>query len=103
MLVIVMPVDTAVGIILMIAPGELFPPYLRTGRAWGPSLLADLHAGGIIMWVGSDLAMTVLAVSRAVLLAYGPGQAARDQAAAGDVRLAAYNAYLAALNGRGRP
>jgi cytochrome c oxidase assembly factor CtaG len=103
MLLIVMPVDTAVGVVLMIAPHELFPPYLRTGRVWGPSPVADLHAGGIIMWVGSDLVMTVLAVGLAMLLVHGPGQAVRRRPEADDARLVAYNAYLASLASRERP
>jgi hypothetical protein len=32
MLLVTMPVDTAVGVILMLAPRELFPAYARTGR-----------------------------------------------------------------------
>jgi cytochrome c oxidase assembly factor CtaG len=102
MLLIVMPVDTLAGVILMIAPGELFPPYLHTGRTWGPSPLADLHAGGIIMWAGGDLVMTAVAAGLAVLLVHGAGQAARGRAAEDEVRLAAYNAYLASLGSRGR-
>ncbi len=105
MLLVVMPVDTLVGVILMIAPGELFPPYLHTGRAWGPSPLADLHAGGILMWAGSDLVMTVLAAGLAVLLVHGTGRAspARAGDAADDARLAAYNTRLAALGDDARP
>jgi cytochrome c oxidase assembly factor CtaG len=93
------PVDTAVGVVLMIAPHEMFPPFLHTGRAWGPSPLADLHAGGIIMWVGSDLVMAVLAAGLAVLLVHGTSQAGPGRAGDEDVRLAAYNAYLATLSG----
>lgn len=106
MLLIVMPVDTVVGVILMIAPGELFPPYLHTGRAWGPGPLADLHAGGILMWAGSDLVMTVLAAGLAVLLVHGTGRASPARAGdAGDddARLAAYNTRLAALGDAARP
>ncbi len=97
MLLIVMPVDTLVGVILMIVPRELFPPYLHAGRAWGPSPLADLHAGGIIMWAGSDLVMAAVAVGLAVRLVHGASQAGHGRAADGEARLAAYNARLAAL------
>jgi putative copper resistance protein D len=97
MLLIVMPADTLTGVILMIAPGELFPPYQHTQRTWGPSPLADLHAGGIIMWTGSDLIMTALAVALALLLVHGPHQPSPAQAADEDTQLATYNAYLAAL------
>jgi putative copper resistance protein D len=123
MLLVTMPVDTATGVLLMIAPHEMFPAYARTGRTWGPSLLADLHAGGTIMWAGSDLIMTVLAVAVAITLVHsahpsglagqrvetsrraafrrglaGAGLAApAGRALDDDEHLAAYNAYLAAL------
>jgi putative copper resistance protein D len=62
MLLAVMPVDTVTGVVLMLAPPG-FPGYLAAGRTWGPSPLADLHDGGIIMWAGGDSIMTVLAVA----------------------------------------
>ena len=124
MLLVTMPVDTAAGVLLMIAPHEMFPAYAHTGRTWGPGLLADLHAGGVIMWAGSDAIMTVLALAVAVLLIRDPRQASllgrwaegtrrtvllRGMASAGmtmpggraiddDAHLAAYNAYLGTLS-----
>jgi putative copper resistance protein D len=131
MLLLVMPVDTAVGVLLMLAPREWFPAYARTGRAWGPGLLADLHDGGMIMWIGSDIIMTVLAVAVAAAVIHGRRQAGQlgrwvegirrtgllraldttgvPAPAAGragpdaraiddDAHLAAYNAYLSALD-----
>ena len=124
MLLVSMPVDTAVGVLLMIAPHEMFPAYAHAGRTWGPSLLADLHAGGVIMWAGSDSIMTVLALAVAVLLIRDPRQARllgrwaegtrrtvllQGMANAGmtmpggptiddDAHLAAYNAYLGTLS-----
>ncbi len=93
LLLITMPVDTLVGVTLMLVPRELFPAYARAGRTWGPSLVTDLHAGGLIMFAGSDLIMTVLAVVLAASFIR-----ARDTSLAGvpgDLR--AYNAYLATL------
>jgi putative copper resistance protein D len=127
MLLVAMPVDTAVGVLLMIAPHEIFPAYARAGRTWGPGLVADLHAGGTIMWAGSDAIMTLLALVVAAMLIYDPRQAGslgrwaegsrravllRGMASAGtvpggraiddDAHLAAYNAYLSTL-GRSGP
>jgi putative copper resistance protein D len=88
-----MPVDTLVGVVLMLAPRELFPAYARAGRAWGPSLLTDLHQGGLIMFAGSDLIMAGLAVVLAAAVVR-----AHDVSRPG--RLDAYNAYLASLGNR---
>jgi putative copper resistance protein D len=60
LLALSMPVDTFVGVVLLQANHELFPPYADTGRTWGPSLVSDLHTGGAIMWVGGDAIMFVL-------------------------------------------
>jgi len=57
-----MVVDTIVGLTLMMTPSEPFPAYGRLGRAWGPSLIDDLHLGGAIMWVGGDVLMAALAI-----------------------------------------
>jgi len=56
-LFLAIPVDTFTGVSLNGATHELFPAYLATPRTWGPSLLADLHLGGVIMWVGGDTLM----------------------------------------------
>jgi cytochrome c oxidase assembly factor CtaG len=91
LLLVTMPVDTLVGVVLMLAPRELFPAYARSGRTWGPSLLADLHQGGLIMFAGSDLVMAGLAMILAAALVRG----ASRPGPAGD--LDAYNAYLVGL------
>jgi hypothetical protein len=54
LLLVTMPVDTLVGVVLMLASHQLFPAY------------ADLHRGGLVMLAGGDLIMTVLAVALAV-------------------------------------
>ena len=56
-LFLAVPVDTFTGLSLMQARHELFPAYSQMHRAWGPSLLTDLHIGGAIMWVGGDTLM----------------------------------------------
>lgn len=93
LLLITMPVDTLVGVVLMLVPRELFPAYARADRTWGPGLVADLHHGGLIMLAGSDLVMAVLAVTLAVSFV-GSGGGLRSGLSAD---LEAYNAHLAAL------
>src|SRR5262249_47455162 len=87
--------------------------------AWAGSAIADLHAGGAVMWVGGDaimfaLMMIVFAMwstdSRASARAHGWLEAARRATVApaaasptadiddDDDQLAAYNEYLTKLN-----
>jgi len=128
MMLAAMMVDSFTGIVFTFQAREVFPPYARTGRTWGPSLVTDLHTGGYVMLVGSDIAMTVVAVGLAVHFLRASGQARdgsagtgayqgnavfRQMAAAGvprpggradgsdDAHLAAYNAYLRALSDDG--
>jgi cytochrome c oxidase assembly factor CtaG len=56
-LFLAIPIDTFTGLSLAVATKELFPAYLATHRAWGPSYVVDLHAGGSIMWVVGDTLM----------------------------------------------
>ena len=93
LLLITMPVDTLVGVVLMLIPRELFPAYARVGRTWGPGLVTDLHQGGLIMLAGSDLIMAVLAVTLAVNFVGASGGSRSGPGA----DLDAYNAYLGAL------
>jgi cytochrome c oxidase assembly factor CtaG len=53
-LVLIMPVDTFTGIVL--GNGGPGSPGLPVGPrpAWAPSPIADLHAGGAVMWVAGD-------------------------------------------------
>jgi putative copper resistance protein D len=116
-LMLAMMADSITGIVFTFQAREVFPPYARTGRTWGPSLLADLHAGGLVMFIGSDIAMTAIAIGLAVrFIRHGQvagagtfrGALARQMATAGlpathghddEASLAAYNAYLQALSG----
>jgi len=56
-LVLIMPVDTFTGLVL--GTGGQGTPGLPTGPrpAWAPAPVADLHAGGAVMWVGGDAIM----------------------------------------------
>jgi cytochrome c oxidase assembly factor CtaG len=56
-LFLAIPIDTFTGLSLDQATHELFPAYLSLHRRWGPSLVSDLHMGGVIMWVGGDTLM----------------------------------------------
>jgi len=56
-LFLALPVDTFVGLTLDSETHEIFPALAAAHRTWGPSLVADLHAGGVIMWVGGDVLM----------------------------------------------
>ena len=56
-LFLAIPIDTFTGLSLDQATHELFPAYLSMHRTWGPSLVNDLHLGGVIMWVGGDTLM----------------------------------------------
>jgi putative copper resistance protein D len=66
-----MPADIAVGIILTMVPHEIFPAYAHTDHAWGPSLVTDLHDGGWMMFIGSDIVMTILGLAMAVRFVTG--------------------------------
>jgi cytochrome c oxidase assembly factor CtaG len=57
LLAFAIPVDTFTGLSLASATHEIFPAFLLVHRAWGPGPVADLHAGGVIMWVGGDSLM----------------------------------------------
>jgi putative copper resistance protein D len=56
-LFLAIPIDTFTGLSLDQASRELFPAYYALHRTWGPSLVQDLHIGGVIMWVGGDTLM----------------------------------------------
>jgi putative copper resistance protein D len=56
-LLVAVSVDTFVGLSLDSASHELFPAYTAMHRTWGPTLVTDLHIGGVIMWVGGDTLM----------------------------------------------
>lgn len=57
LLFLAVPVDTFVGLSLNSENHEIFPALAALHRTWGPSLVMDLHVGGVIMWVGGDSLM----------------------------------------------
>lgn len=100
MLVVGMQVDTAVGVLLAIQGHEVFAGYAAATPPPGLSRVADLRFGGIIMWVGSDLVMVVVALAVAVsLVARRPG-APTPAPAAEEALLAAHNAAIERLDAR---
>jgi cytochrome c oxidase assembly factor CtaG len=56
-LFLAIPIDTFTGLSLDQQTHELFPAYLTFHRTWGPSLVDDLHIGGVLMWVAGDTLM----------------------------------------------
>ncbi len=59
-LVLAMPIDTFTGLILSYGNAGT-PGVSAVGRpAWAPSAVADLHAGGAVMWVAGDGLMFAL-------------------------------------------
>ncbi|MDR7303698.1 putative copper resistance protein D [Haloactinomyces albus] len=54
--------DTLVGVVLMMAPQPFAPAYRLARPEWGPTLLADQHLAGAIMWFFGDATMAVLAL-----------------------------------------
>jgi cytochrome c oxidase assembly factor CtaG len=56
-LFLAIPIDTFTGLSLDQAVHEMFPAYLTFHRTWGPSLVDDLHIGGVLMWVAGDTLM----------------------------------------------
>ena len=56
-LFLAIPIDTFTGLSLDQAVHEMFPAYDALHRTWGPSLVDDLHIGGVLMWVGGDTLM----------------------------------------------
>jgi cytochrome c oxidase assembly factor CtaG len=56
-LFLAIPIDTFTGLSLDQAIHEMFPAYADFHRTWGPSLVNDLHIGGVLMWVAGDTLM----------------------------------------------
>src|SRR5215469_12126343 len=123
LLFLVMPVDTFTG--LVISYGNRGTPGLPTGArpGWAGSALADLHAGGAVMWVAGDAIMFVLMMivflmwstdTKAASRKRGWLESARRATVApmstsstadideDDEQLVAYNAYLNRLNEAGK-
>lgn len=91
MLLITMLVDSGTGVAYTLQSHEVFSPYAHLTRTWGPGPVTDLHLGGYIMFIGSDLIMTTVAVALAARFLRAETPSTSDPA------LGAYNRYLQAL------
>ena len=69
------------GIILGMASAPLYPSYTTAPRLWGIPVLADQHAAGLIMWVGTNFFW--LGVLTAVFFAWAAREQAEEAAEAG--------------------
>jgi cytochrome c oxidase assembly factor CtaG len=103
MLLVTMLADSGTGVAYALQSREVFAPYARVARDWGPGLVTDLHAGGYIMFTGSDAVMSIIAIVLAARLlrsASGgrlPSGSRRHADAESDAPLSAYNEYLRKL------
>ncbi|MER5769599.1 cytochrome c oxidase assembly protein [Streptomyces sp. NPDC001985] len=101
-----MPFHAFFGIALMMASEPMVGAYASPPASLGIDALADQNAAGGIAWAFSEIP-SVLVLIALVFQWYGSEQrqARRTDRAAdrdGDKELAAYNAYLASLEARGR-
>jgi putative membrane protein/putative copper resistance protein D len=101
-----MPFHAFFGIALMMASEPMVQTYKNPPASLGIDALADQNAAGGIAWAFSEIP-SVLVLLALLFQWYGSEQrqARRTDRAAdrdGDKELAAYNAYLAALDARGR-
>ena len=53
----------ALGALITLANGIIYPAYSRGGDAWGLSALEDQQLGGLIMWVPAGLVYVVAALA----------------------------------------
>ncbi len=127
-----MPVDTFTGIALLAMRASPWPAYAEQHHTWGPDPVTDVHWAGAMMWIGGDTLMIGLILTAMIPWIYGRSrvgarmtwieQARRtsldryttsaaqttDQPAAhgnideDEVRLDAYNAWLAEMSVRDR-
>lgn len=58
-LFVAMPQNSFLGVAIMGAPQVLYAHYATNLRTWGPSVLADQSAGGVLMWVMGDMVFLV--------------------------------------------
>jgi len=65
-LALAVPIDTFTGLALATSRHELFSYYDTVVRRWGPTRLADLHMGGVIMWVLGDTLMLLAMIPVAI-------------------------------------
>ena len=66
-LALAVPVDTFVGLALVMSGHIEFNAYLAQHRTWGPSVLGDIKTGGALMWIGGDFLMLLAMIPLAVM------------------------------------
>ena len=88
-LALAVPVDTFVGLALVMSGHVQFSAYSAMGRDWGPSILSDIKTGGAIMWIGGDFLMLLAMIPIAVLWMRDEEQKARELDAELDAQLEA--------------
>lgn len=59
-ILLVMPIDTFTGVALLMTSSPPWPVYAAQHHTFGPSPLTDVHWGGAMMWVGGDTIMVVI-------------------------------------------
>lgn len=116
-----MAVDAFVGVVLLMS---VQPIAMLAHPGWGPTPLADTHAGGAVMWVGGDGLMAIVPVAVYLawartsedsaevagwyerarvgqMMSHGAAEPADDATVDGDdAQLEAYNRWLASLHQR---
>ncbi|MCF6522418.1 cytochrome c oxidase assembly protein [Streptomyces sp. JJ36] len=101
-----MPFHAFFGIALMMATEPLIGTYAHPPESLGVTALGDQNAAGGIAWAFSEIPSVVVLVALVFQWYVSEERRARatDRAADrdGDKELAAYNAYLASLQARGR-
>jgi putative copper resistance protein D len=91
-LMVAVPVDTFTGLALDMTSHNPFPVYDVVHRPWGPTVLADVHLGGAIMWIGGDFLMLLAMIPATVLWVRYEDQKTKEL----DTRLDAERAAAAA-------
>jgi len=80
-LFLAMPQNSFLGVAIMGASRVLYPHYQTNQRTWGPSVLADQNAGGILMWVMGDMVFLVaMGIVVAAWVRYEDRKTAREDA-----------------------
>ena len=65
-LALAVPVDTFVGLALVMSGHVEFHAYVQMHRTWGGSVLGDIRTGGALMWIGGDFLMLLAMIPIAV-------------------------------------
>lgn len=60
-----MPVNTAVGLVILFAPNVLYAHYATLDRGWGPDPMTDQQIAGAVMWGAGDVIL-LLALALAI-------------------------------------